>query len=115
MEDYLQASSSLDSNVKSNIIKHLKNISDETKKSITANPNEGIFYQRYFNVYYDSYDNAYRIQSNCVTTKCDLTYFKNDAFRDYIKSKIRMVRCNSGCNRIKINTFAQIVLAWSNI
>lgn len=88
MEDYLQASS-LDSNVKSNIIKHLKNISDETKKSITANSNEGIFYQRYFNVYYDSYDNAYRIQSNCVTTKCDLTYFKNDAFRDYIKSKIR--------------------------
>ncbi len=89
MEDYFQDRSSLDSNVKSNIIKYLKNISDETKKSINANSNEGIFYQRYFNVYYDSYDNVYHVQSDCVTTKCDLAYFKKDAFRDYIKSKTR--------------------------
>ena len=88
MEDYLQTSD-VDLYVKNNIIKYLKNISDETKKSITANSNEGIFYQRYFNAYYDSYDDSYHVQSNCVTTKCDLAYFKKDAFRDYIKSKTR--------------------------
>lgn len=89
MEDYLQIVESVDSNVKSNIIKYLKTVSDETKKSITANSNEGVFYQRDFNTYYDSFDDCYHVQSNCITTKCDLTYFKKYAFRDYIKSKIR--------------------------
>lgn len=89
IEDYLESYGSIDSNTKGNILKYMKEYSNKNKNSISAAENEGVIYQRTFHISTDNQNENYYVLSSVAITTCEINYFKEEAFRDYIKLKNR--------------------------
>lgn len=89
IEDYLESYGSIDSNTKGNILKYMKEYSNKNKNSINAAENEGVIYQRTFHISTDNQKENYYVLSSVAITTCEINYFKEEAFRDYIKLKNR--------------------------
>ncbi len=67
--------------------KYIENLSKEQQevlKNQTPN-NIGRFYQREFNIFYDEEDEYYIINSSVYQAICPISYFKSNAFKDYIE------------------------------
>lgn len=89
IEDYLESYGSIDIHIKGNILEYLKDYSNKNKNSINAATNEGIVYQRVLHASSDELNEHYYIRSNVTITSCEINYFKENIFRDYIKVKNR--------------------------
>lgn len=67
-------------------IKYIEKLSNEQKTRLKtqAYDNKGYFFQREYNIYYDSENAYYIIYTNSYEAMCPISYFENEAFKDYI-------------------------------
>ena len=68
---------------------YIKNISEDLRNNLknqTSN-NKGTFYQRAYNYNYDAENSFFVIKSTSYQAMSSISYFKTDAFLDYIKLK----------------------------
>lgn len=67
--------------------KYIENLSKEQQEVLRKQtPNNiGRFYQREFNIFYDEENEYYVINSTVYQAICPISYFKSNAFKDYIE------------------------------
>lgn len=107
MEDFFECYiSDTNANTKNKITKYLQDFSNDTKKRISNNSNNGLIFQRimYLN---QSRDNSYYyVELMEVNATCTIDYFKDLAFKDYIKLKLEP-RADAGINIFSDEEFAK--------
>lgn len=67
-------------------IKYIEKLSEEQKATLKnqAYDNKGYFFQREYNIYDDSENDYYVINTYSYQAVCSISYFENEAFKDYI-------------------------------
>lgn len=67
-------------------IKYIEKLSEEQKEILKnqAYDNKGYFFQREYNIYDDSENDYYVINTYSYQAICSISYFENEAFKDYI-------------------------------
>lgn len=76
---------------------YIRKISDEQKELLKsqAYKNKGYFFQREYSIYYDRSNDYYIISTIAYQATCSISYFKNEAFKDYINLNA-MPRADAG-------------------
>lgn len=98
MEDFFECyMRDIDDNSKKDIIKYLQNVSNNTKNRIKDNSNYGLFFQRIMYISESIDKSFYQVELIEVNTTCTIDYFKDLAFKDYIKLKLEP-RADAGIN-----------------
>lgn len=98
MEDFFECyMRDIDDNSKKDIIKYLQNVSNNTKNRIKDNSNNGLFFQRIMYISESIDKSFYQVELIEVNTTCTIDYFKDLAFKDYIKLKLEP-RADAGIN-----------------
>ena len=98
--------SDTNNNTKNKITKYLQDFSNDTKKRISNNSDNGLIFQRimYLN---QSRDNSYYyVELMEVNATCTIDYFNDSAFKDYIKLKLEP-RADAGINIFSDEEFAK--------
>ena len=107
MEDFFECYiSDTNNNTKNKITKYLQDFSNDTKKRISNNSDNGLIFQRimYLN---QSRDNSYYyVELMEVNATCTIDYFNDSAFKDYIKLKLEP-RADAGINIFSDEEFAK--------
>lgn len=107
MEDFFECYiSDTNANTKNKITKYLQDFSNDTKKRISNNSDNGLIFQRimYLN---QSRDNSYYyVELMEVNATCTIDYFKDLAFKDYIELKLEP-RADAGINIFSDEEFAK--------
>ena len=98
MEEYIQNYEDME--IPKAIVSYIKKQSQDKKKSLLSEvPNtKGMFYQRVFTFMHVNDADFYRVAIEEIKTTCDIDYFKEEAFKDFIeyKDEININMCGNG-------------------
>ena len=88
MEDFFEYYvQDMDESAIKNIEKYIQNISNDTKNDLINNSNNGLIFQRVMYLHQDRNKTYYYVELIEAKSTCDIEYFNNLAFKDYIKLK----------------------------
>lgn len=107
MEDFFECYiSDTNTNTKNKITKYLQDFSNDTKKRISNNSNNGLIFQRIMYINESIDKSFYQVELMEVNATCTIDYFKDLAFKDYIKLKLEP-RADAGINIFSDEEFAK--------
>ena len=107
MEDFFECYiSDTNANTKNKITKYLQDFSNDTKKRISNNSNNGLIFQRIMYLNRSRDNSYYYVELMEVNATCTIDYFKDLAFKDYIKLKLEP-RADAGINIFSDEEFAK--------
>lgn len=107
MEDFFECYiSDTNANTKNKITKYLQDFSNDTKKRISNNSNNGLIFQRIMYLNRSRNNSYYYVELMEVNATCTIDYFKDLAFKDYIKLKLEP-RADAGINIFSDEEFAK--------
>ena len=105
MEDFFECYIG-EKNVNKKISDYLKNVSNDTKNSLKNNSGKGLIFQRTMYLNQNIEKTFYEVELIEVQATCDIEYFKDLAFKDYIKLKIGP-RADAGISTFSDDEYAQ--------
>ena len=107
MEDFFECYiSDTNNNTKNKITKYLQDFSNDTKKRISNNSDNGLIFQRIMYLNRSRDNSFYYVELMEVNATCTIDYFKDLAFKDYIKLKLEP-RADAGINIFSDEEFAK--------